>query len=77
MRGSLDSSPLWGAARVEDTSNLLGHALRKALTVIARFSQRELETVAAEASVEILATSASQSRLGFRRSLTQLLRLKL
>ncbi len=26
LRGALDSSPLWGAARVEDTYNLLGHA---------------------------------------------------
>ncbi len=30
LRAALDSSPLWGAARVEDTYNLLGHALRKA-----------------------------------------------
>src|SRR5436305_14418009 len=29
LRGALDSSPLWGAGRVEDTYNLLGHALRK------------------------------------------------
>ena len=36
LRGALDSSPLWGAARVEDTYNLLGHALRKALSLIAR-----------------------------------------
>jgi Transposase domain (DUF772) len=31
LRAALDSSPLWGAARVEDTYNLLGHALRKAV----------------------------------------------
>ena len=36
MRAALDASPLWGAGRVEDTINLLGHALRKALGVIAR-----------------------------------------
>jgi hypothetical protein len=35
LRAALDSSPLWGAGRVEDTINLLGHALRKALGVIA------------------------------------------
>ena len=28
LRAALDSSPLWGAGRVEDTYNLLGHALR-------------------------------------------------
>src|SRR5918997_6158931 len=36
LRAALDSSPLGGAGRVEDTYNLLGHALRKALDVIAR-----------------------------------------
>jgi hypothetical protein len=29
LRAALDSSPLWGASRVEDTYNLLGHALRE------------------------------------------------
>jgi transposase len=36
LRAALDSSPLWGAGRVEDTINLMGHALRKALGVLAR-----------------------------------------
>jgi IS5 family transposase len=36
LRAALDSSPLWGAGRVEDTINLLGHALRKTLGVLAR-----------------------------------------
>ena len=35
-------SPLWGAGRVEDTYNLLGHALKKALGVIARQQGRGL-----------------------------------
>jgi Transposase DDE domain/Transposase domain (DUF772) len=35
LRAALDSSPLWGAGRVEDTFNLMGHALRKALGVMA------------------------------------------
>ncbi len=42
LRAALDSSPLWGAGRVEDTINLLGHALRKALGVIARQQGRGL-----------------------------------
>src|SRR6266516_1999381 len=35
LRAALDSSPLWGAGRVEDTINLLGHALRKGVGVLA------------------------------------------
>jgi Transposase DDE domain/Transposase domain (DUF772) len=35
LRAALDSSPLWGAGRVEDSYNLMGHALRKALGVLA------------------------------------------
>lgn len=49
LRAALDSSPLWGAGRVEDTYNLLGHALRKALGVIARQQGRGLAEVGAEA----------------------------
>src|ERR671926_101284 len=51
LRAALDSSPLWGAGRVEDTYNLLGHALRKALGVIARQQGRELPAVANEVGV--------------------------
>jgi hypothetical protein len=36
LRAALDSRPLWGAGRVEDTINLLGHALRKVVGVLAR-----------------------------------------
>jgi hypothetical protein len=36
LRAALDSSPLWGAGQVEDTINLLGHALRKVVGVLAR-----------------------------------------
>ena len=35
LRAALDSSPLWGAGRVEDTYNLLGHALCKVMSVVA------------------------------------------
>jgi hypothetical protein len=56
LRAALDSSPLWGAARVEDTHNLLGHALRKALGLIARQQERDLAAVAAEAGAEVVST---------------------
>jgi hypothetical protein len=51
LRVALDSSPLWGAGKVEDTDNLLGHALRKALSVLAPQQGRGLADVAAEAGV--------------------------
>jgi hypothetical protein len=52
LRVALDSSPLWGAGRVEDTYNLVGHALRKALSVLARQQGRGLADVAAEAGAQ-------------------------
>jgi hypothetical protein len=54
LRAALDSSPIWGAGRVEDTYNLLGHALRKALGVLARRQGRGLADVATEAGAPIL-----------------------
>jgi IS5 family transposase len=63
LRAALDSSPLWGAGRVEDTYNLLGHALRKALSVIARQQGRELAAVAREAEAELLAGSSLKAAL--------------
>ncbi len=43
--------------------NLLGHALGKALKVIARSSQRDLGSVAVEAGVEIVAASSLKAAL--------------
>ena len=63
LRAALDSSPLWGAGRVEDTYNLLGHALRKALGVIARQQGRELADVAQAAGADLLAASSLKAAL--------------
>jgi hypothetical protein len=63
LRAALDSSPLWGAGRVEDTYNLLGHALRKALGVIARQQGRELAALAVEAGTTLLAGSSLKAAL--------------
>ena len=54
LRVALDSRPLWGAGKVEDTDNLLGHALRKALGVIARQQGRGLAELAAEAGASVV-----------------------
>ncbi len=63
LRVALDSSPLWGAGRVEDTYNLLGHALRKAVGVLARPQGRELAEVAAEAGAPVLAGTSLKAAL--------------
>src|SRR5215813_8554056 len=63
LRAALDSSPLWGAGRVEDTYNLLGHALRKALGVIARQQGRGLCAVAEEAGTSLVAGPSVKAAL--------------
>src|SRR6266487_1281304 len=63
LRAALDSSPLWGAGRVEDTYNLLGHALRKALSVIARKPGRGLTEIAAEADASLLGSWSLKAAL--------------
>jgi Transposase DDE domain/Transposase domain (DUF772) len=67
LRAALDSSPLWGAGRVEDTFNLMGHALRKALGVIAVLQGRGQAAgtaiVAAQAGVPELAASSLKAAL--------------
>jgi hypothetical protein len=63
LRAALDSSPLWGAGRVEDTYNLLGHALRKALSVIARQQGRGLAAVASAAGAELVAGASLKAAL--------------
>jgi hypothetical protein len=67
LRAALDSSPLWGAGRVEDTFNLMGHALRKALGVIAAVQGRGQAAgtviAAARAGVPQLAASSLKAAL--------------
>jgi hypothetical protein len=63
LRAALDSSPLWGAGRVEDTYNLVGHALRKVVSVIAAERERELAEVAKEAKAELVCGSSLKATL--------------
>src|SRR3984957_4672067 len=62
LRVAIDSMPLEGAGRVEDTMNLLAHASRKVLGYIARLLDRPLEEVAASAGAPLLATGTSIKR---------------
>ena len=50
LRAALDSSPLWGAGRVEDTSNLIGHALKKVIRVVADQQGRSIKKATREKS---------------------------
>src|SRR5215470_3627532 len=63
LRAALDSSPLWGAGRVEDTYNLVGHALKKVLRVVADQQERELIEVAKEAGAELICGSSLKAAL--------------
>jgi Transposase domain (DUF772) len=63
LRAALDSSPLWGAGRVEDTINLLGHALRKSVHLLARAQGREPPAVAAWTGLALLAGPSLKASL--------------
>ena len=65
LRAALDSSPLWGAGRVEDTFNLIGHALRKALGAVAVLQGQAagVAGLAAQAGASELAASSLKAAL--------------
>ena len=54
LRVALDSTPLFGAGRVEDTLNLLGHALRKAVDVAAQELATSAEALVEEAGLGLV-----------------------
>ncbi|HYQ91358.1 MAG TPA: transposase, partial [Candidatus Competibacteraceae bacterium] len=45
LRLALDSSPLWGHGRVEDTFNLLGHAAHQVIACLAELTRHEVAHV--------------------------------
>ena len=63
LRAALDSSPLWGAGRVEDTYNLIGHALKKIMRVVANQQERELAEVGQEAGAEVVCGTSLKAAL--------------
>jgi len=63
LRAALDSSPLWGAGRVEDTHNLLGHALKKVMRVVADQRGWGLAEVAREAGAELVCGTSLKAAL--------------
>ena len=63
LRLAVDSRPIEGAGRVEDTFNLLAHAARQLILCIARVLDRAPDEVAAEAGVSMLMESSIKKAL--------------
>jgi hypothetical protein len=63
LRLAMDSSPIEGAGRVEDTLNLLAHAARKALVCAAKLLERSPEQVATAAGAPMLVASSIKKAL--------------
>lgn len=54
LRVALDSRPLAGAGRVEDTINLLGHAARCIVQVVSKIIDRPVEEICRKARIPLL-----------------------
>lgn len=63
LRVTVDSRPLVGAGRVEDTINLLAHAARKVLSCAAELSNTTPARLAAKAGVPLLADKSIKAAL--------------
>ena len=63
LRAVLDSTPLFGAGRVEDTLNLLGHALRKAVGLAAHALETSAEAVVESAGLTLVGHSSLKAAL--------------
>lgn len=60
---AIDSSPLEGAGRVEDTINLLGHAARKVAICAAKLLERDFASVCADAGIPLLLETSVKKAL--------------
>jgi len=63
LRIAIDSSPLEGAGRVEDTINLIGHAARKVAKAAAKLLGWELEVFCKKAGIPLLAAKSIKKAL--------------
>jgi hypothetical protein len=54
LRVAIDSRPLEGAGRVEDTINLLGHAMRKVVEIAAKLTEMPKEQICHEAAIPLV-----------------------
>lgn len=63
LRVALDSSPLWGAGRVEDTFNLLGHAMSVVADCAASVLEREAADVCSAAKLQLVGQPSLKAAL--------------
>jgi len=54
LRVAIDSRPLVGAGRVEDTINLLGHAARTIVRIVSKLTERDPEEICKKAGATLL-----------------------
>jgi len=63
VRVAIDSRPLAGAGRVEDTINLLGHAARNIVKVVSKLTDRAPEDICRRAGIPLLLSSSIKAGL--------------
>ena len=63
LRAAWDSTPLFGAGRVEDTLNVLGHALRQAVGLVAQALDTSTEARVEDAGVTLVGPSSLKAAL--------------
>lgn len=63
LRVAVDSAPLQGAGRVEDTINLLWHAARKVVELLAAVLQSDKESLCKQAGIPLLLSKSAKRAL--------------
>lgn len=63
IRVALDSRPLLGAGRVEDTINLLGHAARTIVRMVSKLTERPPEEICRKAGIPLLLADSIKAGL--------------
>jgi hypothetical protein len=63
LRVAIDSRPLVGAGRVEDTLNLLGHSARCIVHVVSKLTKRSPEEICRRAGIPLLLASSIKAGL--------------
>jgi hypothetical protein len=63
LRVAMDSRPLVGAGKVEDTLNLLGHAARSIVRLVSKLTKREPEEICRKAGIPLLLASSIKAGL--------------